>query len=77
MDSLVSTEWLAGELEADDLRVVDASKHPFEPERDPRAEYEASHIPGAVFLDLGALVDDAAVAQLVAGGLNNQVVLGR
>ena len=62
MDSLVSTEWLAGELEADDLRVVDASKHPFEPERDPRAEYEASHIPGAVFLDLGALVDDAADA---------------
>lgn len=62
MDSLVSTDWLAGELEADDLRVVDASTHPFEPERDPRAEYEAAHLPGAMFLDLGALVDSTADA---------------
>jgi thiosulfate/3-mercaptopyruvate sulfurtransferase len=62
MDSLVSTDWLAGELEADDLRVVDASTHPFEPERDPRTEYEAAHLPGAMFLDLGALVDSTADA---------------
>lgn len=60
MDSLVSTDWLVAELEADDLRVVDASKHPFEPARNPRAEYETSHIPGAVFLDLDVLVDSAA-----------------
>lgn len=61
MDSLVSTEWLAGEIGASDLRIVDASLH-LDAARDPRAEYEAAHIPGAVFLDLDRLVDsDAAL----------------
>lgn len=60
MDSLVSTEWLAGEMEACDLRIVDASKHLPEAGRDAQAEYLAAHIPGAVFMDLGELVDAAA-----------------
>lgn len=55
MDSLVSTEWLAKELGASDLRVVDASWHL--DARDAAAEYEAGHIPGAVFMDLGGLAD--------------------
>jgi thiosulfate/3-mercaptopyruvate sulfurtransferase len=50
VDSLVSTEWLAGELGAADLRILDASY--FLADRDARAEYEAAHIPGAVFFDL-------------------------
>jgi thiosulfate/3-mercaptopyruvate sulfurtransferase len=57
MDILVSTDWLARELEADDLRIVDATRHHFEPQRDPRAEYVAGHIPGASFLDMAKLVD--------------------
>ena len=57
MESLVSTEWLAGELEAADLRIVDASSHLPMAGRDARAEFDAGHIPGAVFLDLTALVD--------------------
>ncbi|HEX7711932.1 MAG TPA: 3-mercaptopyruvate sulfurtransferase [Sphingomonadaceae bacterium] len=57
MDVLVSTEWLARELGADDLCVIDATRHHFEPERDARAEYLGGHIPGALFLDLEALVD--------------------
>ena len=57
MESLVSTEWLANELGASDLRVVDASWHLPETGRDPQAEYEAAHIPGAVFMDLRDLVD--------------------
>ena len=56
MESLVSTEWLAKELGASDLRVVDASWH-LDPARDPASEYEAGHIPGAVFMDLGGLAD--------------------
>ena len=57
MDSLVSTEWLAGELGAPDLRVIDASFFlPTDP-RDACAEYHAEHIPGAVFLDLDAVAD--------------------
>lgn len=59
MDTLVTTDWLEAELAAGDLRVVDASKH-LDPARHPRAEYEAAHIPGALFLDLNALVDPRA-----------------
>jgi len=60
MDSLVTTEWLAGELGANDLRIVDAtylSSLPGAPTGDPAAEYEAAHIPGAVFMDLAELAD--------------------
>ena len=60
MDSLVTTEWLAGEVGASDLRIVDASQHLPDARRDARAEYEAAHIPGAVFMDLGDLIDSAA-----------------
>lgn len=60
MDSLVTTEWLAGDMAASDLRIVDASYHLPDTGRDARAEYEAGHVPGAVFLDLGALVDSTS-----------------
>ncbi|MEA3034825.1 MAG: thiosulfate/3-mercaptopyruvate sulfurtransferase [Sphingomonadales bacterium] len=55
-DDLVSTEWLAGGLGAAVLRILDATWCLPADKRDPRAEYEAGHIPGAVFLDL----DDAS-----------------
>ncbi len=59
MDSLVTTEWLEGELGASDLRVIDATLFlPGEP-RDARLEYEAEHIPGAVFLDLEEVSDSS------------------
>ena len=57
MDSLVSTEWLAKEIGASDLRIVDASYHLAASGRDAAAEYEAGHIPGAIFMDLAELVD--------------------
>jgi len=60
MDALVTTEWLAGELGAPDLVLLDASYTatlPGAPVRDPRAEYAAGHIPGSRFLDLDTLVD--------------------
>jgi thiosulfate/3-mercaptopyruvate sulfurtransferase len=57
MDELVSTEWLGAELGAPDLAIVDASKFLDGTGRDARAEYEAEHVPGAVFLDLGELAD--------------------
>jgi thiosulfate/3-mercaptopyruvate sulfurtransferase len=57
MDSLVSTEWLASELGASDLRVIDATLFLPEHGREARAEYEAEHIPGAVFLDLKEIAD--------------------
>lgn len=57
MDLLVTTEWLANELQANDLRVVDASYFLAEHGRDALAEYEAEHIPGAVFMDLAEIAD--------------------
>jgi thiosulfate/3-mercaptopyruvate sulfurtransferase len=57
METLVSTDWLERELGASDLRVIDATLFlPGEP-RDARGEYEAEHIPGAVFLDLEEVSD--------------------
>lgn len=60
MDSLVSTEWLANELGASDLRIVDASAFLPESNRDAAQEYEACHIPGAVFMDLANLKDTSS-----------------
>lgn len=57
MDILVSTDWLAGELGRDDLRIVDTSLFLPGTPRDPRVEFEQAHIPGAVFLDLPTLAD--------------------
>ena len=57
MDSLVSTQWLADALGAADLRVIDATLFLPGSGRDARAEYEAEHIPGAVFMDLEEIVD--------------------
>ncbi len=60
MDSLVSTDWLARELGAPDLKVVDASAHLPATGRDPRAEFAAGHIPGARYLDLPSFKDGAS-----------------
>lgn len=57
MDALVTTEWLANELGASDLRIVDATYVDAALGRDPAAEYEVAHIPGAVFMNLGELRD--------------------
>ncbi len=61
MESLVSTQWLADEIGASDLRIVDATAFLPEHARDALQEYEACHIPGAVFMDLADLTDTASV----------------
>jgi len=55
MSNLVSTEWLAAHL--NDVRVVDASWYMPNDKRDPHAEFEAAHIPGAVHFDIDAIAD--------------------
>jgi thiosulfate/3-mercaptopyruvate sulfurtransferase len=57
MDSLVSTDWLAAELGVPDLRLLDATAFLPGSGRDARAEYEAAHIPGALFFDIEAVSD--------------------
>jgi thiosulfate/3-mercaptopyruvate sulfurtransferase len=54
---LVSTEWLAQRLDDPHLRVIDASWYLPDMKRDHRAEYEAQHIPGAVFFDIDEMSD--------------------
>ena len=63
MDSLVTTEWLAEDMAACDLRIVDASSHLPDAGRNARDEYETGHIPGAVFMDLADLIDPAAAVE--------------
>jgi thiosulfate/3-mercaptopyruvate sulfurtransferase len=60
MDTLVSTDWLAAELSAPDLKVIDATIFLPGVGRDARGEYEAERIPGAVFMDLDEIVDPAS-----------------
>ena len=55
--ALVSTDWLLDRLEQPDLRVVDASWYMPDQNRNPRAEYAAEHIPGAVFFDIDEICD--------------------
>ena len=55
--ALVSTEWLAEHLTAPDVRIVDGSYYLPHEGLDPRAEFEAHHIPGAVFFDIDEIAD--------------------
>jgi thiosulfate/3-mercaptopyruvate sulfurtransferase len=59
-EALVSTEWLARHLQAPDLRVVDGTWHMPGSGRNARAEYEARHIPGAVFFDIDEIADEGS-----------------
>ncbi len=57
---LVSTEWLAQRLDAPDIRIVDGSWYMPQSQRDPRAEYEREHIPGAVYFDIDEIADTSS-----------------
>jgi thiosulfate/3-mercaptopyruvate sulfurtransferase len=56
-DPLVTTAWLSDHLGDPDVRVVDATWYMPAEARSGRAEYEAAHIPGAVFFDIDAIAD--------------------
>jgi len=55
--TLVSTDWLAQHLKDPDLRILDASWYLPDAGRDPKAEYDAAHIPGARFFDIDDISD--------------------
>ena len=54
---LVSTDWLADRLGDPNVVVIDASWYLPAAERDPYAEYLASHLPGAVFFGIDDIAD--------------------
>jgi thiosulfate/3-mercaptopyruvate sulfurtransferase len=53
----VSTAWLADNLDAPDLAVIDGTFFLPDEKRDAKAEYLEGHIPGAVFFDIDAIAD--------------------
>ncbi|QIE46604.1 3-mercaptopyruvate sulfurtransferase [Pseudohalocynthiibacter aestuariivivens] len=55
--TLVSTEWLGAHLKDPDLRILDGSWYLPGDGRDPKAEYDAAHIPGARFFDIDDISD--------------------
>jgi thiosulfate/3-mercaptopyruvate sulfurtransferase len=55
--SLVSTDWLAAHLTVPDVKVVDATWYLPTMQRDAKAEYAQSHIPGAVYFDIDNIAD--------------------
>ena len=57
MDTLVSTQWLADNLDTPDLAIVDSSAFLPTDDRDPVAEFADAHIPGARFLDIAKAAD--------------------
>jgi len=60
MNPLVTTEWLAGELGKTDIRVIDATLFLSGHNRNARSEFEAAHIPGAVFFDIDEVSDHSS-----------------
>lgn len=53
----VSPEWLLARLDDPSVKIVDGSWYLPDHKRDAKAEYEAEHIPGAVFFDIDAIAD--------------------
>ena len=57
-DTLIAMpDWLAANLDNPTLKIIDASWYLPNQNRDPRAEYENAHIPGAVFFDQDKIVE--------------------
>ena len=56
-EALVETDWLTVNLESAGVKIVDGSWYMPAEQRNPAAEFEAAHIPGAVFFDIDAIAD--------------------
>ncbi|RDL51721.1 3-mercaptopyruvate sulfurtransferase [Ensifer sp. M14] len=57
---VVSPDWLQQRLDDPSVRVLDAAWYLPAQNRNPKAEYDAGHIPGAVFFDQDAIADHAS-----------------
>jgi thiosulfate/3-mercaptopyruvate sulfurtransferase len=55
--NLVTTDWLAARLGEPEISIVDGSFYLPALKRNAKAEFAASHIPGAVFFDIDAIAD--------------------
>ena len=55
--ALISTQWLADNLDSPTVRLLDASHHLPTTGRNARTEYDEKHIPGAIFFDIDGVSD--------------------
>ncbi len=55
--SLVSTDWLSDNLGDPNIRILDASWHLPNSDRNALNEYKSAHIPGALFFDIDEIAD--------------------
>ena len=55
--NVVSTKWLYSHLDSPDIRIVDASWYFEHEKRNAEKEFQAKHIPGAVFLNIDEVRD--------------------
>lgn len=55
--SLISTGWLADNLNDSDIRIIDATWHLPTSPRNALKEFEEDHIPGALFFDIDEIAD--------------------
>lgn len=63
---LVETGWLADHISDPDIRILDATYFLPSMNRDAAAEYQAGHIPGAIFFDVDKIArDDTALPHMV------------
>ncbi len=66
VSGLVTTDWLADRLEDDQVAIIDASWYLPDMGRNPMAEYDTGHIPGAIFVDLDAIsAQDSALPHML------------
>ena len=56
--TIVSTTWLSDHISDPDLRILDASWYLPDMKRNPKAEYNLEHIPGARFFDIDEISDN-------------------
>ncbi|HHT2451649.1 TPA: 3-mercaptopyruvate sulfurtransferase [Klebsiella michiganensis] len=62
----VAADWLAEHIDDPEIQIIDARMAPpGQEERDLNAEYQAGHIPGAVFFDIEALSDHTSPLPLM------------
>lgn len=78
MDPIVSTEWLAAEINQPDLVVFDATKYLPTENRNARGEFLAGHIPGARFFDIDEVADqDTDLPHMVPSVGRFEKLMGR
>jgi thiosulfate/3-mercaptopyruvate sulfurtransferase len=66
MDDLISVEWLAGNIGAPDLVVLESTKYLPNEGKDGKAAFLRAHIPGARYFDLDLIADtDSALPHMV------------